>query len=79
MWNDALPKRPVVGEKDALEEMDVRLSLAEYREFLKHEDQAHVAKLLGGDYSLEPWVRVRMGETWILTAGIEVIPVEDGA
>ena len=80
MWHDSAPTRPVFGEIGQREEMDVRLSRHEYREMLKDCDQAHVARLLGGTFTLEPWVRVRMGEDWFLTAGIEVTPdEEDGA
>jgi hypothetical protein len=79
MWNDRPATRPVIGETNAIEEMDVRLSLSEYRQFLADVEQEHRDKLLGGSYVLEPWVRVRMADDWFLTAGIEVSPDEDAA
>lgn len=79
MHHDRPPKRPLVGEIGKLEEMDVCLSMREYRELLASEDLSHTRRLLSGDYSLEPWVRVRMGDDWMLTAGIEVLREDDQA
>lgn len=80
MLHDRRPNMPVVGERDKLEEMDVHLSPREFREFFSHSDRAHVDRLLSGAYLLEPWVRVRMGEKWVLTAGVEATrTTDDGA
>lgn len=63
-----------------LEEMDVCLSLREFREFFGQEQSRRATQLLSGTYVLEPWVRVRMGDDWMVTAGIEVTKdEEDGA
>ena len=73
MHHDRPTKRPLVGEIGKLEEMDVCLSMR------ASEDMDHTRRLLSGDYSLEPWVRVRMGDDWMLTAGIEVLREDDQA
>ena len=55
-----------------IEEMDVCLSLREYREFFGNDSGRRATQLLSGTYVLEPWVRVRMSDDWEVTAGIEV-------
>lgn len=80
MWNDRPAKRQIVGELNHLEEMDVCLSLLEFREFFGSEHSRRATQLLSGTFVLEPWVRVRMGDDWMITAGIEVTrDEEDGA
>ena len=82
MWNDRPARRPIVGELDRLEEMDVYLTVRELREFLSGTGDLHSAKLLSGQYLLEPWFRARLdadGE-WMTAYGIEVTrEEEDGA
>lgn len=77
MWNDRPARRPVVGEIDRLEEMDVCLSLREYREFFGSAHSRRSTQLLSGTFVLEPWVRIRMSDDWMVTAGIEVTRDED--
>jgi len=60
-----------------IEEMDVCLSLREYREFFGSDASRRATQLLSGTFVLEPWVRVRMGDDWMVTAGIEVTRDED--
>jgi hypothetical protein len=80
VWNDRPAKRQIVGELNALEEMDVCLSLREFREFFGEAQSRRSTQLLSGTFVLEPWVRVRMGDDWMVTAGIEVTrDEEDGA
>lgn len=63
-----------------IEEMDVCLSLREYREFFGSAESRASTQLLSGSFVLEPWVRIRMGADWMMTAGIEVTrDEEDGA
>jgi len=74
VWNNRPARRPIVGELDRLEEMDVCLSPRELRECLSSTGELHTAKLLSGQYLLEPWFRWRVdadGE-WITAHGIEV-------
>jgi hypothetical protein len=77
MWNDRRAKRPVV-EMGNIEEMDVCLSLREFREFFGDDASRRSTQLLSGTFVLEPWVRVRMGEDWMITAGIEVTRDQEG-
>jgi hypothetical protein len=80
VWNDRPARRPVVGDLNHYEEMDVCLSLREYREFFdsfNSEDTQRSLVLLSGDFVLEPWVRIRMADDWFLTAGIEVTRDEE--
>lgn len=80
MWNDRPAKRPVVGMVDSFEEMDVCLSLREYRELLAEMGPAHVTELLSGNYELSPYVSVRMADDWFLKAEIDAVKdEEDGA
>ena len=61
-----------------IEEMDVCLSLREFREFFGSDESRRSSQLLlSGTFVLEPWVRVRMGDDWMVTAGIEVTRDED--
>ena len=76
MWNDRPARRQVVMMGN-IEEMDVCLSLREFREFFGAEHSRRSTQLLSGTYVLEPWVRVRMGDDWMVTAGIEVTRDEE--
>lgn len=79
MWNDRAARKAIV-EMGNIEEMDVCLSLREYREFFGQAQSRRSTQLLSGTFVLEPWVRVRMGADWMITAGIEVTrDEEDGA
>lgn len=79
MWDDRPASKQVVTMGN-IEEMDVRLSLREYREFFGSDRARRSTQLLSGTFVLEPWVRVRMGPDWMITAGIEVTrDTEDGA
>lgn len=79
MWNDRPARRPIVGEIDRLEEMDVSLSVPELRSLLSVTGEPHVAKLFSGQYTLEPWLRARLDADgdWYIGWGIEVMPDED--
>lgn len=80
MWDDYQPaKRPIVGELNVYEELDVRMNIKHLREVLPNDDPGRVAELLSGLYTLEPWIRVRMADDWFLTAGIEVTREDDQA
>ncbi len=76
MWNDRPARRQVVVMGN-IEEMDVCLSLREYREFFGSEQSRRAVQLLSGTFVLEPWIRIRMGDDWMITAGIEVTRDED--
>ena len=78
MWNDR-PARQQVVVMGNIEEMDVRLSFREFREFFGDDQDRRSTQLLSGAFVLEPWVRVRMGVDWMVTAGIEVTREEDDA
>ncbi len=85
MWNDRPARRQIVTMGN-IEEMDVCLSLREYREFFGNERSRRATQprrstaLLSGTFVLEPWIRVRMSDDWMVTAGIEVTrDEEDGA
>lgn len=73
MWNDRLARRQLVVMGN-IEEMDVCLSPREFREFFGSAQSRAATQLLSGAFVLEPWVRVRMGADWMITAGIEVDP-----
>lgn len=79
MWNDRPARGQIVGELDALEEMDVCLSVRELRDVMSKAGELHVARLLSGKFVLEPWFRVRVDSDgqWITAYGIEVTPDED--
>lgn len=79
MWNDRPARRPIVGDLDKLEEMDVCLSVPELRDMLSTTDAVHLARLLSGQYLIEPWLRVRVDSDgdWICAWGIEVMPDAD--
>jgi len=76
VWNDRRAKGPVVVMGN-IEEMDICLSLREFREFFGDDHARHATQLLSGSFVLEPWVRVRVGDDWMVTAGIEVTRDED--
>lgn len=77
MWNDRPPKEQVVVWGN-IEEMDVSLSQPELRDYFTGMDGVDQAStLLAGGFSLEPWVRVRIADDWILTSGVEVTPTDD--
>ena len=76
MWNDRPARRPVVTMGN-IEEMDVCLSLREFREFFGTDQARRSTALLSGTFVLEPWVRIRVGVDWMVTAGIEVTRDED--
>lgn len=71
------PARGQVVTMGNIEEMDVQLSVHELREFFGAGQARHLTQLLGGPYILEPWIRVRMADDWIVTTGIEVTREED--